>query len=376
MPITPILLGSGTAGGGGSTAVISSIAENLDVGDRVIWFAFRGPIGTASGADQGGVNSYPQEEQLLGSNAALLWGQGLVTDALAAGSSFTVTWTDSPFSGRLVIAWKVPASTPIEYIARSDLYDTGFSGAFDTAAHDTDDGENVLFGLAVAANGGKTFTSGGAWTELGEVDLDTIASLCVQYRNTSDGGNYSTDIIPSGASSGVAVLLEFAAATPPLLVRQRLSGGAANADPALAIGGAMSSEGVTLAPGQTGLFGNVDTGSETVDYRGIYIVNNEDTQAVNATVYVSSQFAEQSLELALGAAVEDVNVEIETLADAFTAPGGVSFSAPTTAETGVDLGVIGAGESLGFWLRRTVPATATEDATNPAQYAIYVEPAA
>lgn len=164
------------------------------------------------------------------------------------------------------------------------------------------------------------------------------------------------------------------AAPPPLDVTQQLSGGESNTDPTLSLGGAASSTQVTLDPGQTGLFGNAETGTEIVDYRCVYVANNEAEAGVTATAYIAQQFAEQDLELAVGAATEAAGETVAAIPNATTAPDGVSFSAPTSAETGVDLGEIGPGETKGLWLRRTIPAAATEDATNPAQYGVYIEP--
>jgi hypothetical protein len=47
-----------------------------------------------------------------------------------------------------------------------------------------------------------------------------------------------------------------------------------------------------------------------------------------------------------------------TIANETTAPAGVTFTAPTTAATGIALGTIGSGQVKAFWIRRTAANTA------------------
>lgn len=157
----------------------------------------------------------------------------------------------------------------------------------------------------------------------------------------------------------------------PLAFSVRLSGGAANADPALSIGGAQSS-----VAANSHLFDDVSDSQAVaglVDYRLVYVHNDEATTDGNVVAYVSGQL-ESGRELALGAAVEASGVEVAELASDTTAPAGVTFAAPTSSGEGVDLGTVAAGEGKGLFVRRTVNAATAPDITNPAQITFVIDP--
>lgn len=154
----------------------------------------------------------------------------------------------------------------------------------------------------------------------------------------------------------------------PLNVTFRLSGGAANDDPALSIGGAESSEFLPSA-----LFddvANVDRLAGKVSYRLVY-VHNEDVVDGTATAFISDQL-ETGRTMAVGVAVEASGEEVDAIVNDTTAPAGVSFSTSESAGTGVDMGTIGAGESRGLWLRRTATASSPVDITNPWEVTVQV----
>lgn len=98
-----------------------------------------------------------------------------------------------------------------------------------------------------------------------------------------------------------------------------------------------------------------------VDYRCIFVHNNHATLTlVNATAYFSSTGSGQVTK-ALGVDPSGVSIvgagelgpQAATIANAFSAPAGVSFSTPITQATGVSLGNIPAGSCCAIWLRRT-----------------------
>lgn len=147
---------------------------------------------------------------------------------------------------------------------------------------------------------------------------------------------------------------------PPLAFSVRLSGGAANADPATSIGGAESSE----SPGAD-LFddvANAERLSGLIDYRLVY-VHNDDVDDGSVVAYVPTQL-ESGRQIAIAVPTQLAGATVPPLANDQTTPAGVTFSAPTTAPAGVSLGTIPAGSFRGLWLRRTVNSNTPQDPTN------------
>lgn len=171
--------------------------------------------------------------------------------------------------------------------------------------------------------------------------------------SVSSGTIVVTDDDPAGWTFGVTVI-------PPLDFSVRLSGGAANDDPAASFGGAESSVEVGAD-----LFDDV-TNSERVsgltDYRLVY-VHNEDEADGSVIAYVSTQL-ESGRQIAVGVPTQLAGATVPAIADDQTAPVGVAFSAPTTAPAGVALDTIPAAGFRGLWLRRTVTSGTAQDPTN------------
>ena len=152
----------------------------------------------------------------------------------------------------------------------------------------------------------------------------------------------------------------------------RLSGGAANNDPAASLGGAMSSVGVTADT----LF-DTTSASEAfagdTEYRCIYAYNDGTEDFTLANVYIALQATVGVLALALGG--EGLNGTAETVADEDTAPVGETFSSPTTGAGGLAMGALAQGDQYPIWVRRTISAATggTSLASNPAQLGVYAE---
>jgi hypothetical protein len=135
----------------------------------------------------------------------------------------------------------------------------------------------------------------------------------------------------------------------------RLSGGAANANPALSLGGAKSS---TVVSGAT-LF-DVVSGAESatgdVEYRCIYVHNAHPTlTALGAVIWLQ---ADSLAQLALALAPEGLNGVAATLANEGAAPSGVSWSEAADEGTALALGNIPPGQHFPVRIRRTVAAAA------------------
>lgn len=110
-----------------------------------------------------------------------------------------------------------------------------------------------------------------------------------------------------------------------------------------------------------------ENAASTIDYRCIFIHNAHATLTYySAVVYISSQVSGGAsisigLDTTAASAINSSSAQALTIADENTAPSGVSFSAPTTAATGISLGDIPAGQTIAVWVRRTCSASAAKD---------------
>jgi hypothetical protein len=110
------------------------------------------------------------------------------------------------------------------------------------------------------------------------------------------------------------------------------------------------------------LFDDVTEGEATagdIEYRGFYVKNTNGSLTWSSPViYISSLTSNASTEFDLAIAAEGVSVTMATIANESTAPGGVSFSRPTTQGAGLSLGSLAPGAYRGVWIKRTVTAGA------------------
>jgi hypothetical protein len=138
----------------------------------------------------------------------------------------------------------------------------------------------------------------------------------------------------------------------------RLSGGAANSVGNAALGGAKSSSAMSSTVDQ--LFDAVsaaEAAAGRVEYRCVYLHNANAVDTMTAAVvYVSANTPLAGTTLDIGVGTSAVNGTEQTIANETTAPTSVTFSAPSTAGTGLALGDIPAGQHRAIWLRRTVTA--------------------
>lgn len=143
-------------------------------------------------------------------------------------------------------------------------------------------------------------------------------------------------------------------------IKTYLSGGAANTDPNLSLGGIISTTewtGGTLHDLFDKITGDENAASEA-EYRGIYLKNNHGTLTWEAVkLWISAETA-GGANIAIALAGEGVNATMETVANENTGPVGEAFTAPTTKATGLTMGDIAAGQRYGVWIRRTAANTA------------------
>ena len=137
-----------------------------------------------------------------------------------------------------------------------------------------------------------------------------------------------------------------------------LSGGAANTNPALSLGGIES----TTAAGSN-LFDNVSSGEATagdVEYRCFYVKNTHATLTLTGAkvwIQANTPSADTTIDIGLGTTAVGTGNE-QTVADEQTAPSGVTFAAAANEGAALSIGDIAPGQHKAVWIRRTVNAAA------------------
>jgi hypothetical protein len=136
-------------------------------------------------------------------------------------------------------------------------------------------------------------------------------------------------------------------------IEYRLSGGAANADPDLSLGGAKSS---SLAPlDQFDDVNSTESAAGDTEYRCLYVHNDHPTLTLqNAVIWIVSNTSGNRIAIGLGTSA--INGVEQTVANENTAPSAVSFSQPASKGAGLALGSIPPGEHKAFWVRRLIAA--------------------
>ena len=141
-------------------------------------------------------------------------------------------------------------------------------------------------------------------------------------------------------------------------IQYRMSGGAANSDPAAAIGGAMSSTAFTA----NAIFDDVSSAEATAgdaEYRCFYVRNGHATLTLtSAKIFIQAQTSSADTDIAIALGGEGKNGTAETVANEGTAPSGESFSQPASYAAGLSLGNLAPGDYYPVWIRRTINAGA------------------
>lgn len=141
-------------------------------------------------------------------------------------------------------------------------------------------------------------------------------------------------------------------------IQYRLSGGSANSNPLLSLGGAKSS-----VESGANLFDDVPSAEASagkIEYRCIYIHNAHPTESYldPVKVWIAANTPSTSTTLEIGVGTSGLNGTEQTVANESTAPVGVTFSAPSSFASGIALMTIPAGQHISIWIRRTVTAGA------------------
>jgi hypothetical protein len=136
-----------------------------------------------------------------------------------------------------------------------------------------------------------------------------------------------------------------------------LSGGASNADPAAALGGAISSSQMG-----TNIFDNVTSGEASAgdtEYRGVYIKNTNGSQTLtNAVVWIQSNTPSTDTAVQIALCDEGASATMETIGNESTAPTGPTFDDAEDESNALSLGSLAAGAYYGIWIKRVVGSSA------------------
>jgi len=146
-----------------------------------------------------------------------------------------------------------------------------------------------------------------------------------------------------------------------------LSGGASNADPDAALGGAKSSVAV-VDDTLNNLFDDV-SGAEhaagDTNYRCIFVKNDSAETAAGVKVYIETNTQAVDDTVNIGKDLSAPSDTADTIADESTAPDpAVTFSAADGYANAIDIGTLTAGQSAAIWIKRIVSAGSTAQANN------------
>lgn len=142
----------------------------------------------------------------------------------------------------------------------------------------------------------------------------------------------------------------------------RLSGGAANADPNLSLGGTKSS--VEIVDATVGnLFDNVSGAESTAgdtEYRCFYVHNNHATLTLQAAkIFINTDTPSPSSDVEIALGTSAVNGVEQTVADESTAPTGVTWQTLAGEANALTIGDIPAGQHKAIWVKRVITAGAS-----------------
>lgn len=147
-------------------------------------------------------------------------------------------------------------------------------------------------------------------------------------------------------------------------INHRLSGGATNVDPNLALGGVMSGVGggIIITDEDNNDMDDI-TSTEAllgiIIYHGYYYENTHATLDLTLPVFwIDSQTSSGDTGVEIAIADEAKNVAIQTIADEETAPSGPSFFTPLNKAAGLSIGTLEPSDNRGHWVRYSVSAEA------------------
>jgi hypothetical protein len=304
--------------------------------------------------------------------------RGLVNDV----EIFNVTDSTSPLTAAGTLAIRgggaLTTNTTGLHIADVKLTDTGSaSPPVNTAAPVvTTDGTPATTETVTCSTGTWTNTPtsyayqwkhdlGAGYVNITGAGNPTTSAYTLQLAD--EGRNVKCTVTATNAAGSTSAdsNVIVPAVTAPLAstdVSYRLTGGAANSNPANSTGGAESS----ISAGAD-LFATVPNGtgiSGEVSYACITVHNSHSTFSMNVKAWISTQLT-AGLTLAMGWAPEAAGVAPQAVASRLTAPTGVAFTAPANLGAAIDGGSVGPGQGKALWLRLTVAPLTPSIASDP-----------
>lgn len=228
--------------------------------------------------------------------------------------------------------------------------------------------------------------AGGVWNFNQTDETDAVPDLVGHHSAISGlitGAGDRNGITGTTIVFGSDPAWDFTTTPPPLRVTFRYSGGAANDDEALSIGGAESSEGGVEAEGLDGFLFNVlpdfdrpDAIAGKVIYRGFYahLENNGFAAPADLTVWLEDLDLVTGVMVAIGLSPQGPGGTMQSLASETTAPTGVSFSTPTAEVDALTLGETAAEEGAPVWVRVTLGENLAGGLGNTCPFKIGVTP--
>jgi len=242
---------------------------------------------------------------------------------------------------------------------------SGGTGVDMSANWGTDYGVNGWFGGGGGGSGQNAGGPGGAGGGGKGGDNSGLPAGDPGATRTGGGGGGG-----GGTGSSGTILVKYTLPDPDVAtdnlsiisyLETRLSGGALNTDQRASLGGVVS----FYAPRQHyqgELFADITEAQRvagTVHYRCLYLKNLHPTLSMpNLTIWLDGLPVNAGTTMAIGDDAAGINGTATTVANETTAPGSVTFSAPTSYASGINLGTLAPGDYVAFWVRRTVAAGA------------------
>lgn len=151
----------------------------------------------------------------------------------------------------------------------------------------------------------------------------------------------------------------------------KYTGGAANSNPALSLGGTTSSVSVS-GTAMNNIFANVsaeDAAAGEVFYKAIDLLNSGDAEATSITMWMSTETPSPSTQIDFGINDSTPINDTTSVVDAETAPAGTTF-AHYNSGSKLSLPNIAAGSYARVWLRLTVTAGATNTSNDLSTFTV------
>jgi len=145
----------------------------------------------------------------------------------------------------------------------------------------------------------------------------------------------------------------------------RLSGGVANTDPNLALGGSMSTAagGIVVTNTQNNDMNDITSDEAAAGitiYRGYFYENTNATLTWTVPVFwIESQTSSGDTTVNIAIADEAKNLPIEVIPNEETAPVGPVFTAPANKAAGIVIGSLDPTDNRGLWVEYIVNGGAT-----------------